>query len=35
MPKDGVPVGVVTQHKWESKIFGGTVRDYWIYVPAQ
>ena len=35
MPQDGVPRGQVTQHRWESKIFPGTVRDYWIYVPAQ
>jgi enterochelin esterase family protein len=34
-PKDGVPKGVVTKHTWESKIFPGTVRDWWIYVPAQ
>lgn len=33
---DGVPVGKVTQHKWtESKVFPGTERDYWIYVPQQ
>jgi len=31
----GVPQGKVTQHKWTSKIFEGTERDYWIYVPAQ
>ncbi len=31
----GVPAGTVTQHTWTSKIFPGTVRDYWIYVPAQ
>ncbi len=31
-----MPEGVVTQHQWEnSKIFPGTVRDYWIYVPKQ
>ena len=35
MRKDGVPQGTVTKHKWESKIFAGTVRDYWVYVPAQ
>ncbi|MFT5471163.1 MAG: enterochelin esterase-like enzyme [Verrucomicrobiales bacterium] len=35
MPKDGVPKGEVTKHTWESKIFAGTVRDYWIYVPKQ
>ncbi len=33
--KEGVPEGKVTQHQWTSKIFPGTVRDYWIYVPAQ
>jgi enterochelin esterase-like enzyme len=31
----GVPAGVVTQHSWTSRIFPGTVRDYWVYVPAQ
>lgn len=31
----GVPQGTVTKHTWTSKIFPGTVRDYWIYVPAQ
>jgi enterochelin esterase-like enzyme/sugar lactone lactonase YvrE len=30
-----VPRGTVTQYTWTSKIFPGTVRDYWIYVPAQ
>jgi len=35
MPKEGVPQGKVTQHEWKSKIFPGTVRDYWVYVPAQ
>lgn len=30
-----VPKGKITQHSWTSKIFPGTVRDYWIYVPAQ
>ena len=26
----------MTKHRWkESKIFPGTERDYWIYVPAQ
>jgi enterochelin esterase-like enzyme len=35
-PQDGVPKGAVTKHTWnDSKIFPGTVRDYWIYVPAQ
>lgn len=35
MPKDGVPRGEVTKHTWNSAIFPGTVRDYWVYVPAQ
>ena len=34
--QEGVPRGTVTKHKWEtSKIFPGTTRDYWIYVPKQ
>ncbi len=36
LPKDGVPKGTVTKHVWkDSRIYPGTVRDYWIYVPAQ
>jgi gluconolactonase len=32
----GVPPGKVTQHTWSSsKLFPGTARDYWVYVPAQ
>ena len=31
----GVPRGIVTQHSWTSRIYPGTVRDYWVYVPAQ
>ncbi|MDZ4801038.1 MAG: SMP-30/gluconolactonase/LRE family protein, partial [Bryobacteraceae bacterium] len=32
----GVPKGTVTQQPpWKSAIFPGTVRDWWIYVPAQ
>jgi enterochelin esterase-like enzyme/sugar lactone lactonase YvrE len=26
---------MVTHYTWTSKIFPGTVRDYWVYVPAQ
>jgi len=34
--KPGVPKGKLTQQpKWESKIFAGTTRDWWVYVPAQ
>lgn len=37
MVKDGVPKGLVKQMPaWtESKIYPGTTRDWWIYVPAQ
>ena len=31
----GVPQGTVTKYEWTSKIYSGTVRDYWVYVPAQ
>src|SRR5262245_24103707 len=30
-----VPKGKVTKHTWTSQVFPGTVRDYWVYVPAQ
>ena len=30
-----VPKGAVTKYSWTSKIYPGTVRDYWVYVPAQ
>jgi enterochelin esterase family protein len=34
--QSGVPKGTVKQMpKWESQIFGGTTRDWWVYVPAQ
>src|SRR5262245_42815826 len=35
LPQPGVPQGVVTHHTWTSKIFPGTARDYWVYVPKQ
>jgi len=35
MEQKDVPRGKVTHHTWTSKIFPGTVRDYWVYVPAQ
>jgi enterochelin esterase-like enzyme len=35
MVQPGVPQGKVTKHSWKSKVFPGTVRDYWVYVPAQ
>lgn len=32
----GVPKGTVKQMpRWESKVFPGTTRDWWVYVPAQ
>jgi enterochelin esterase family protein len=32
----GVPKGkLIQQGKWASKIFEGTTRDWWVYVPAQ
>ncbi len=30
-----MPKGTVTKHEWKSRIFPGTVRDYWVYVPQQ
>ncbi|MBZ5593982.1 MAG: SMP-30/gluconolactonase/LRE family protein [Acidobacteriia bacterium] len=30
-----IPQGAVTKYTWTSQIFPGTVRDYWVYVPAQ
>lgn len=34
--KPRVPKGVVTEHEWkDSKIFPGTVRQYFVYQPAQ
>jgi gluconolactonase len=30
-----VPQGKTTKYEWTSKIYAGTVRDYWVYVPAQ
>jgi enterochelin esterase family protein len=35
MEQEGVPRGKVTKHTWKSRVFPGTVRDYWVYVPAQ
>ena len=32
---DNVPRGVVTEHSWQSEVFPGTIRRYWVYVPAQ
>lgn len=35
MRHDNVPRGKVTEHVWKSEIFPGTIRRYWVYVPAQ
>src|SRR5882762_8255629 len=35
VPREDVPHGDVTKYHWSSKIFPGTERDYWIYVPKQ
>ena len=35
-PKPDVPKGKVTKYSFDqSKIFPGTIRDYWVYVPQQ
>lgn len=34
-PREGVPRGTVTKRTWKSQVFPGTVRDLWLYVPAQ
>ena len=35
-PHEGVPKGKVVQYTWStSKIFPGSTRNYWVYVPAQ
>jgi gluconolactonase len=33
--QSSVPQGTVTKYEWTSKIYSGTIRDYWVYVPAQ
>ena len=36
MPQPDVPAGTVSKYTFEqSKIFPGTTRDYWVYVPKQ
>jgi enterochelin esterase family protein len=36
LPQEGVPKGTVVEHTWNaSRIYPGTTRDYWVYVPAQ
>ena len=31
----GIPRGTVTKHTHKSEVFGGTIREYYVYVPAQ
>ena len=31
----GVPKGTVTKHVWKSSVFPKTIREYYVYVPAQ
>jgi enterochelin esterase-like enzyme len=33
--QDGVPQGKVAKHTWTSEVFPSTLREYWVYVPAQ
>jgi enterochelin esterase family protein len=33
--RPGVPEGKIEKFTWTSRIFPGTVRDYWVYIPAQ
>ena len=33
--QDHVPQGKVTEYTWKSQVFPGTIRRYWVYVPAQ
>jgi enterochelin esterase-like enzyme len=33
--QEGVPRGEVTKHEWKSNVFEGTIREYYIYVPAK
>jgi enterochelin esterase-like enzyme len=35
-PQQGIPPGAITQYHWVSeRIYPGTERDYWLYVPQQ
>lgn len=33
--KEGNPKGTVSKHIWKSKVYEGTIREYYVYVPAQ
>ncbi|MFC5413114.1 alpha/beta hydrolase [Larkinella bovis] len=32
---EGVPKGRITKHIWKSNVFPNTIREYYVYVPAQ
>ncbi len=32
---ENVPKGTVTKHRWESKLYEGVHREYYVYLPAQ
>jgi enterochelin esterase family protein len=32
--QEGVPQGKVTKHEWRSNVFEGTIREFYLYVPA-
>ncbi len=33
--QEGVPKGKITMHSWESEIYDGNFREYYVYVPQQ
>ncbi|MCB9333849.1 MAG: esterase family protein [Lewinellaceae bacterium] len=33
--QNGIPQGALTRHLWQSKIYEGSYREYFVYVPAQ
>lgn len=33
--QEGVPKGKVEMHEWQSQIFEGTTREYYVYIPEQ
>ena len=33
--KEGIPKGSVEKHVWKSTVYPGTIREYYVYVPAQ
>ena len=33
--QEGVPQGKVSKHEWRSNVFEGTIREFYLYVPAE